>query len=116
MLVPALDAGRLVEAPPGIHTVLIRVDVFPRQVVLLVHLCLQVLLALVQHLELTSQLQYRALGGIFLCGGAATTEPAPHAVYECEGGAWDMTREKAREATRTKRGEPGVRESGRAAG
>jgi hypothetical protein len=65
-------------------TSFIRADVLPRYRILLVHLVLQVLLALRQHLQRAPQAQDGVLGAVlFLCGVAApeaAETPARHGV------------------------------------
>jgi hypothetical protein len=67
-----------------VHTSLVCVDELPGLLVLLIHLVLQVLLTLVQHLEGAPQLQDGLLGGIFLgsriAAKPATQPPAGHVV------------------------------------
>jgi hypothetical protein len=68
-------------------TSFIRADVLPRYRILLVHLVLQMLLALRQHLQRAPQPQNGILGAVlFLCGVAApkaTKAPARHVVGSC---------------------------------
>lgn len=74
------------------RTRLVGVDKLSGLLVLLIHLVLQVLFALVEHLEGAPQLQYGLLGGIFLRGRVAakptTQPPAGHVVCVSRLGLW----------------------------
>lgn len=68
------------------RTSLVRVDELPSLLILLIHLVLQVLLTLVQHLEGAPQLQNGLLWGIFLGGRVAakpTSQPPAGHVARC---------------------------------
>jgi hypothetical protein len=62
-----------------VPTILIRGNVLPRDGVLLVHLCHQVSLSLLQHLQLRPQAEDRIFGAVLLLLGGPAAEPSPDA-------------------------------------
>lgn len=67
---------------PNKLTVFIRVDVLSCDGILLIHLCLKMFFALLQHFELRSQAEDRILRAVLLLLGAATAKPAPDARHD----------------------------------
>ncbi len=82
-------------ASPRAPTVLVGVDVLPCYGLLLVHLCLQVPLPLLQHVQLGPEAQDGVLGAVFPLLRGPSAKPAPDARH-VDGGRWSRGRVEKR--------------------
>jgi hypothetical protein len=59
------------------RTVLIRANIFPRDGILLIHLCHEVFLSFLQHVELRSEAEDGIFGAVLLLLRCCTPKPTP---------------------------------------